>query len=96
MKGFGTVITGTAISGSLSIGDARHHLPPGNSGKVRGIQVHNQDTEQVRAACARPSTSRVLKKPLSTGATWWPRPRGLRPTILVDARIRLLRSAERP
>ena len=49
MHGFGTVITGTAISGSLSVADQVTIYPQEIQAKVRGIQVHNQDTEQVRA-----------------------------------------------
>ena len=50
MKGFGTVITGTAISGSLAVGDAVTIYPQEIQAKVRGIQVHNQEeAEQVRA-----------------------------------------------
>ena len=36
MKGFGTVVTGTIISGKVSIGDALEVLPKGLEAKVRG------------------------------------------------------------
>jgi selenocysteine-specific elongation factor len=42
MKGFGTVVTGTLVSGNLSVGDTVQILPPLREGKVRGIQVHNE------------------------------------------------------
>lgn len=42
MKGFGTVITGTLISGKVSVGDPVMIFPSGIKSKVRGVQVHNQ------------------------------------------------------
>ncbi len=42
MKGFGTVITGTLISGHVRVGDRVMVYPSGITSKVRGIQVHNQ------------------------------------------------------
>ena len=41
MKGFGTVVTGTLISGSVTAGEEIEILPVGIRAKVRGIQVHN-------------------------------------------------------
>ena len=49
MKGFGTVVTGTTISGTLKLGDEVTIYPQGMESRVRGIQVHNRDTDQVRA-----------------------------------------------
>jgi selenocysteine-specific elongation factor len=49
MKGFGTVITGTLVSGQVKTGDAVEILPDGISTKVRGIQVHNAKVEQAKA-----------------------------------------------
>ena len=40
MKGFGTVITGTLVSGRIRVDDELVMLPSGRRGKVRGIQVH--------------------------------------------------------
>src|SRR5512136_28616 len=42
MRGFGTVITGTLVSGDLKVGEEVEILPAGVLAKVRGIQVHNQ------------------------------------------------------
>jgi selenocysteine-specific elongation factor len=41
-EGFGTVITGTLISGRVNVGDAIMIYPGKTTSKVRGIQVHNQ------------------------------------------------------
>lgn len=42
MKGFGTVITGTLLSGTISTEQEIEILPKGIIAKVRGIQSHNQ------------------------------------------------------
>ncbi|MEW5725811.1 MAG: selenocysteine-specific translation elongation factor, partial [Thermodesulfobacteriota bacterium] len=49
MKGFGTVVTGTTISGVLRVGDPVMVYPGGLTAKVRGLQVHNQSVEEVLA-----------------------------------------------
>jgi selenocysteine-specific elongation factor len=41
MRGFGTVVTGTLVSGELAPGDELVVLPSGKQGRVRGIQVHH-------------------------------------------------------
>ena len=45
MSGFGTVVTGTLSDGSLSVGDAVEILPSGLTGRIRGLQAHNQKEE---------------------------------------------------
>lgn len=42
MKGFGTVITGTLVSGKVSAGDMVEIYPAAIRSKVRGVQVHGQ------------------------------------------------------
>jgi selenocysteine-specific elongation factor len=42
VKGFGTVITGTLVSGSIHVEDALELVPDGRTVRVRGVQVHNQ------------------------------------------------------
>src|SRR6266496_2438752 len=49
MKGFGTVVTGTLISGTIRKEDEMEVLPSGKRVRVRGIQVHDQPTEQAIA-----------------------------------------------
>jgi len=48
-KGFGTVVTGTLVSGALSEGDEVEILPGGKRGRVRGIQVHKLRQARVEA-----------------------------------------------
>jgi len=45
MAGFGTVVTGTLVDGSLQVGDELEILPSGHRGRVRGLQTHRQKEE---------------------------------------------------
>ncbi len=47
VKGFGTVVTGTTISGMIKVGDEVTIYPAGINCKVRTIQVHNQSVLEV-------------------------------------------------
>ena len=49
MKGFGAVVTGTLISGQIRKEEEVEVFPLGRRVRVRGIQVHNQDTERAVA-----------------------------------------------
>ena len=49
IKGFGTVVTGTLISGQLAVGDQVEVLPAGIKTRVRNVQVHGHDTERAAA-----------------------------------------------
>ena len=42
MKGFGTVVTGTLLSGELHVGESLALEPGGRSVRVRGMQTHNR------------------------------------------------------
>lgn len=47
--GFGTVVTGTLLSGEIRVGDELELLPSGREGRVRGIQAHGAKSEQGQA-----------------------------------------------
>jgi selenocysteine-specific elongation factor len=48
-KGFGTVVTGTCIDGTLGVGEPVEVLPSGSRSKVRGMQVFGQPVDRVVA-----------------------------------------------
>ncbi|MEE9167635.1 MAG: SelB C-terminal domain-containing protein, partial [Candidatus Neomarinimicrobiota bacterium] len=48
MKGFGTVVTGTVVSGALKVGDEVEILPSKLATKIRGIQSHGKDVSSVQ------------------------------------------------
>lgn len=49
MKGFGTVVTGTLVSGRVHVGDELEVLPSGKRARIRGAQVHNSPVESAEA-----------------------------------------------
>jgi len=49
MKGFGTVVTGTLISGKTRVGDIVEILPERKKAKIRGIQVYNEISDEAVA-----------------------------------------------
>jgi len=49
LKGFGTVITGTALSGSIGVDDPIEILPAGVSSKVRGLHSHGRSIQKADA-----------------------------------------------
>ncbi len=46
MTGFGTVVTGTLLDGSLNLGQEVELVPSGLKGRVRGLQSHRQHIDQ--------------------------------------------------
>ncbi len=49
IAGFGTVVTGTLVQGSVRVGQTVAVVPPGLEARVRNIQVHEQDVEEAKA-----------------------------------------------
>lgn len=49
LRGFGTVVTGTAVSGNLSVGDDIEVLPSNIKSKVRGLHSHGNPIERAYA-----------------------------------------------
>jgi selenocysteine-specific elongation factor len=95
MKGFGTVVTGTLISGKITEGEELELLPSRTNVRVRGLQVHNKS---VRVAHAGQRTAVNLAgvdtAQIERGMVLAPVGR-LRPTQIVDVQIDVLPSASR-
>jgi selenocysteine-specific elongation factor len=51
VHGFGTVVTGTLVSGEVRVGDSLELLPRREEVRIRGVQVHGQPTETCVAPC---------------------------------------------
>ncbi|MBK7643784.1 MAG: selenocysteine-specific translation elongation factor [Planctomycetes bacterium] len=47
--GFGTIVTGIPMSGTIRVGETLEILPGGLKGKVRGIQAYQEPTDTARA-----------------------------------------------
>ncbi len=93
IAGFGTVVTGTLIDGSLVVGQELEILPGGIKTRARGIQTHKQKVEQampgarVAVNLAGVAVEQIHRGQVLTSASW------LRPTTVVDAHLRVLDDA---
>jgi len=47
-KGFGSIITGTVLSGKVKIGDKLKILPQNKEIKVRGLETHNKSVQELK------------------------------------------------
>jgi selenocysteine-specific elongation factor len=96
MKGFGTVVTGTLISGTIRREDELEVFPTGRRVRVRGVQVHG---DAAVAALAGQRTALNLAgastQDLARGMTLTPADTFVA-TRQVDVSLRLLASAARP
>jgi len=96
MKGFGTVVTGTMISGSLSLGEAVQVLPSGLEGKIRNLQVYGKSVEKAVAGERAAVNLQGIEVSAIERGDVLVRPNTLSPTRLVDASLEYLPDASRP
>ena len=93
VKGFGTVVTGTLVSGGIHENDELALLPAGRVVKVRGVQVHGRPREAAAAGeRAAINLGGVEVADLTRGDTL-ATPATLEPTRRFDAVLDLLPSA---
>ncbi len=91
--GFGTVVTGSLVAGTMRVGDAVEILPQQIPSRVRGLQSHGKRQEAVEAGMrVAVNLAGVEKEALERGMLLAP-PGVLAPTQLFDAALRLLPSA---
>lgn len=95
IKGFGTVATGTLISGTISIEQEIEILPKGIAAKVRGLQSHNQSVQRAIAGQRTAVNLQGMEKDdLSRGDTIVSKG-FFTPTRIIDAAARILNDASR-
>jgi selenocysteine-specific elongation factor len=96
MRGFGAVVTGTLVAGSINEGDEMELLPVGVRVRVRGVQVHGQ---AVGSATAGQRTAvnlgGVEAGTIERGMVLAPTGR-LRPAQMIDVQASVLEGAPRP
>src|SRR6185436_7161796 len=95
MKGFGSVVTGTLISGKITEGDELELLPSRVNVRVRGLQVHNNSVHEAHAGQRTAvNLAGVDTAQIERGMVLAPVGR-LRPTQIVDVWIDMLPGASR-
>jgi selenocysteine-specific elongation factor len=96
MKGFGTVITGTLISGRVQLGDTIMIYPSGITSKVRGIQVHNKSAGEARAGMRTAINFQGLEKEAISRGEVLSKPNTLEASYMVDVSLHYLASNKKP
>ncbi len=93
MPGFGTVVTGTLIDGTLAVGEEVALVPGDRRGRVRGLQTHRVSLAVALAGSrVAANLSGIDKDDLARGMVL-SRPGQLRPTSLLGLRVRVLSRA---
>lgn len=92
MKGFGTVITGTLISGQVRVGDMVMLYPSRISSKVRGLQVHNSSVEEALSGMRTAVNFQGLDKTMVNRGDILSSPNAMFPSYMVDVSFSFLKS----
>ena len=96
IAGFGTVVTGTLIDGSIDVGENVELILSGRTTRVRGLQTHRAKLERalpgtrVAANLSGVSHEDISRGEVLSRAGW------LRPTGAMDVRLRIIPDAPHP
>jgi selenocysteine-specific elongation factor len=95
MKGFGAVVTGTLVSGSIAEGDELELLPTHSRVRARGVQVHGNAVERARAGQRTAvNLGGIETTAIERGMVLAP-VSSLRTTQILDVKVSVLRGAPR-
>lgn len=92
MKGFGTVITGSLMSGKVKIGDNVMIYPSGIPSRVRGIQVHGESVEAAHSGMRTAINFQGLEKASIERGQVLSTANALLPSYMVDVSLHYLES----
>jgi selenocysteine-specific elongation factor len=95
MSGFGTVVTGTLVDGSLKVGDELEVVPRGRRVRIRGLQRHNINVDVASPGSRIAANVTGAEKSELARGDVLARPGTLQSTRRLDARVRVLASAPR-
>ena len=90
VHGFGTVVTGTLLSGSIGVGDPLEMVPAATRVNVRGIEVHGKAVDRVEAGQRAALNLQGVQRLEVTRGMVLTTPSSLRSGHLIDARLHLL------
>lgn len=96
IAGAGTVVTGTLVDSSLSLGQEVEIVPPGLKSRIRGLQTHKAREDKavpgsrVAVNLVGIATSELRRGDVLTTPGW------LKPTTMLNASLRLLSHLPRP
>lgn len=95
LSGFGTIITGTLLAGTITKEDSLQIYPIGKECKIRNIQVHGQDVDKCYAGQrVAINLSNVKKSEIQRGCVLAPA-NNMKNTMLLDVRMNIIESSKR-
>ena len=95
ISGFGTIVTGTLISGVIRKEDTLQLYPWDQPCKVRNIQVHGKNVEECRAGQrVAINLTGIKKEEISRGDVLAP-PHSMKGTTLLDVKLKVLKDSNR-
>ena len=96
MKGFGTVVTGSLVSGEIRVGETIMIYPSGIQSKVRGIQIHGQAGDKATAGMRTAINFQGVDRDAIARGDVVGGAGTLKPSYMVDALLVYLASNEKP
>jgi len=96
MKGFGAVVTGTQLSGQVSVGDAVMIYPSKKLAKVRGLQNHQRKVQESLSGMRCAINLQGIDKGQISRGDVLSHPDCLQPTFMIDVEFQYLKMNERP
>ena len=96
IKGFGTVVAGTVLSGRCRVGDKLELLPEGREVRVRGIQRHNDAIEETVLGDRAALNLQGLERDAVERGNLLATPGYYSATQVLNGTLYLLKGAERP
>ena len=95
VEGIGTVVTGTLWSGTVRPGDTLVRLPDSKTARVRQVEVHDTAVPEASAGNRTALALHGISKEDLARGNWLVTPGRFHATDMLDARLTLLRDAER-
>ncbi len=96
VKGFGTIVTGTVISGNAAVGDELICAPGGRTAKIRGLQIHGEEATKARAGMRCAMNVAGIGVDEITRGDVFVHEGSITPSHIIDINFRYLKSCKLP
>ena len=96
MTGFGTVVTGTLVDGTLRVGDEIEVMPGGLRGRIRGLQTHRRAIDIARPGSRVAANLSGIERDSVARGLVLARPGSLDPTSVLGTRLAVLPGLSAP
>ena len=95
ISGFGTVVTGTLLSGKFEVGDEVQIFPGDTIGRIRNLQVHDKDSNVAYAGQRVAINIAGIKKEYVHRGSVIATVDSMKDTMMLDVKVKLLKSIDR-